>query len=73
MKKYTTHDINYMRENWEKLSTRKIAENIGHSYESVKVKANLIGLFRNRPCSMVKDVDADEEYMRKCREEYDEN
>lgn len=70
MTKFTDVEKQFVRDNWDRLSIKEIAAELGHPYDITKLNANRMGLFRKRPCSMVKDIGADEEYMKKCREEY---
>jgi hypothetical protein len=65
---YSDDDKQFIRDHWEKLSTRELAVELKRSYESVKLMAGKMGLFRKRPCTMV-DLESDAAYMAKVRED----
>lgn len=66
---WSVEEFNFLRFNWEKMSTRDLALELGRPLDSVRQQARSIGLFREvRLCSMVQR-DRDAAYMCKVREE----
>lgn len=57
-------DQNYIRVNWNKLTTAELATDLDRTPEAVKMQAAKMGLYRRR-CNTMVDKERDAEYMKR--------